>query len=1327
MARVASSCCAGCRAPQDEPEARHRRRVRARVRMCPDEWMDALAIDLWDHRPRLASRRSSGRRRSTAGAPGHDGDRRVGAVEPRRARHRPRRRRGPPARRSSCGTSTSLATSCGGAWRSATDAWAGVDAHRAVVARRVVVAVRATRRRRAGAVRSGLTRSARRAILASWRRVTSSSRTDRTGGDPPLVAGRRGSPRGRLPRGRRRRRPAGRGRRRCGRRGRRRSRRRPRAPPGRSHAPGDLGAPALPPCQGRAPAEPAPDPAPAAAAPAAAAPAAARRSPRRRSPPPPPSSPPRRWPRPRRRRPRRDRAARPAGAAGAPAVRARQTAYATTVTSAGHVATEVGCAAGTSAAALDAFFRERVGPVIGHDYQHVVPARRRPLPVALPGHVRRPQRAGHAAGPGGVRPQHGHGPGRHCFTLLHRGTAGGAGVVRARHRRAVADHAGSGRWAARRERRRRAVFWAEMAKTRRARRRPTGSAGSRRGRGWRRTTPTTLARLVVPAGAGLRRRPDLRVRGGERRRAHVPVRQHVRAEPRPRGRLPQRPALGDADVPRPRAARAARRGARVPHGRRVVHRPRRGRADRRSATGPRTRCSRGTSTVSGWRSPRSTATGATSWPSTSPPTRGGRGRPCRAAARAARRRPAMNTYHAHLDAVAERRRPRRQRLAERARHGPRRLAATRPLPPAVPGRAHAGDPAARRRCDDGARHRADDRRATCVDEPDDDRGADHHVRDHHDDVVRARRPRPARPRRRVRCRRRARRRRRPRRPAGRAQISTPSPSAPVPGPSRSMTCGSSSRPARCSATSTRSCRSPPRRSGPGHHVVVATGPDLVPHVAAHGLATWAIGTTHAAAGGRAAISPEYFTATGAPSVPPTSCPRASVWRPDVVVHEEMELAGAVVAAVTGAHHVVHGLGLLPPRWVWDRFAPVVRDPRPRRRRPSRRRPGGCHLPADQPALAAARGRRPVVRRAPDPTGVRVPSPQDRLPPGLDELVRDRGDPVVHLTLGTVFHESPGVLATAIEGLARLRIRLLVTTGPGVGPGDFAAPPPNVRIVEYVPHALFLRHCDVVVSHAGAGIMFGALVHGSPQLLLPQGADQFANADACRDAGVALTLQPDEVTAEEVGLAVRRLLVSPSFWANASSPASGDRQHAVTRRGAPRAAGRRRDGGRAWRRPVSPRRRTAAAIWVTIRVSSGRVVATFNRTKPHRGATGLPSTSTTRASRRRTRPAPRAARRAGSRATPGRCPRAACTRRRAGARRAGRRGAGGCRRGSPARRRATGRRRRNAAVLAITPRVDAPCVGDGPSAGQARRSASLVRISWAHLSRAGSTPWTPTSP
>ncbi len=42
-------------------------------------------------------------------------------------------------------------------------------------------------------------------------------------------------------------------------------------------------------------------------------------------------------------------------------------------TSAGYLATDVGCAASTSAEDLDEFFRARMGPVLGHDYQHVYP------------------------------------------------------------------------------------------------------------------------------------------------------------------------------------------------------------------------------------------------------------------------------------------------------------------------------------------------------------------------------------------------------------------------------------------------------------------------------------------------------------------------------------------------------------------------------------------------------------------------------------------------------------------------------------------------------------------------------------------------------------------------------------------------------------------------------------------------------------------------------------------------------------------------------------------------------------------------------------------
>lgn len=129
---------------------------------------------------------------------------------------------------------------------------------------------------------------------------------------------------------------------------------------------------------------------------------------------------------------------------------------------------------------------------------------------------------------------------------------------------------------------------------------------------------------------------------------------------------------------------------------------------------------------------------------------------------------------------------------------------------------------------------------------------------------------------------------------------------------------------------------------------------------------------------------------------------------------------------------------------------------------------------------------------------------------------------IHLTLGTIFHEAPGVFETAIAGLRELPFNLVVTTGPGADPARFGPQPPHVLVEPYLPHTLLLPRCRLVVSHGGAGIMFGALAHGLPQLILPQGADQFMNAALCARAGVALALAPDEFSAEAVTASGRAL-------------------------------------------------------------------------------------------------------------------------------------------------------------------------------------------------------------
>jgi UDP:flavonoid glycosyltransferase YjiC (YdhE family) len=65
-------------------------------------------------------------------------------------------------------------------------------------------------------------------------------------------------------------------------------------------------------------------------------------------------------------------------------------------------------------------------------------------------------------------------------------------------------------------------------------------------------------------------------------------------------------------------------------------------------------------------------------------------------------------------------------------------------------------------------------------------------------------------------------------------------------------------------------------------------------------------------------------------------------------------------------------------------------------------------------------------------------------------------------------------------------------------------------------------------------MLGALGAGVPMLAVPQGADQFYNAERIVDAGLGLRLLPDELTAENVRDRASRLLEDERYARAASA-------------------------------------------------------------------------------------------------------------------------------------------------------------------------------------------------
>ncbi len=343
----------------------------------------------------------------------------------------------------------------------------------------------------------------------------------------------------------------------------------------------------------------------------------------------------------------------------------------------------------------------------------------------------------------------------------------------------------------------------------------------------------------------------------------------------------------------------------------------------------------------------------------------------------------------------------------------------------------------------------------------------------------------------------------------------------------------------------------------GHDVVVATGADVVAHLERRGITTWTVGPSHRE-GTRAVESADgavgagtnwltYFADT-ARSRAADLVPRAVDWKPDLVVSEDTELAGPVAAAVTGARQVVHGIGIMPPMRMWGALGPILDDLFERHGTsadhraatylelcPPRLRQPRAGVAENVAGAGGAGGAAGGERIWPDAVPLRPvsggPAPGERLPDAVGALPFEQ---TVHVTLGTVFHGNRNVLHTAIAALSALPVNVVATVGPDVDPTGFGRQPAHVLLAPYLPHTLLLPRCSAVVSQGGAGIMFGTFAHGLPHLVLPQGGDQFMNAEAIEVAGAGLALHPAEVTGAAVTERVTRLLEEPSFTTAAAS-------------------------------------------------------------------------------------------------------------------------------------------------------------------------------------------------
>lgn len=255
-------------------------------------------------------------------------------------------------------------------------------------------------------------------------------------------------------------------------------------------------------------------------------------------------------------------------------------------------------------------------------------------------------------------------------------------------------------------------------------------------------------------------------------------------------------------------------------------------------------------------------------------------------------------------------------------------------------------------------------------------------------------------------------------------------------------------------------------------------------------------------------------------------PVVATWKPRLMIHEQSEFASPIAAAEADIPYATHSFGeLVPPTELESSKLGV--EPLWRARGLEPPPFGGCYAHAyldiyPSSLHAADMTHLPVIQPI-RPVAFATGAPE-RLPHwiGAEET------PLVYVTFGTVFNDNPELIRTVVEGARSLPVRVLVTVGPHADPAMLGEQPANVHVERYVPQTQLLPHCAAVVSHAGSGTFLASLSEGIPQVCVPQGADQFANAEACIRGGVGRTLLPNEMTAESVRSATEDVLSDKKY-------------------------------------------------------------------------------------------------------------------------------------------------------------------------------------------------------
>ena len=153
-------------------------------------------------------------------------------------------------------------------------------------------------------------------------------------------------------------------------------------------------------------------------------------------------------------------------------------------------------------------------------------------------------------------------------------------------------------------------------------------------------------------------------------------------------------------------------------------------------------------------------------------------------------------------------------------------------------------------------------------------------------------------------------------------------------------------------------------------------------------------------------------------------------------------------------------------------------------------------------------------------------PASPLPEELEKFMQSSGDDgVILVSMGTIFEFAESAIPTLLSGFKKVKQKILWKTRLNVENA-----PDNVKVVRWMPQNDVLGHAKLkaFVTHGGSKGIYEAAYHGVPLIGMPTQAEQELNIAKAKAAGVATSLDKDNLTPDVITEAITEMIKNPRY-------------------------------------------------------------------------------------------------------------------------------------------------------------------------------------------------------